>query len=107
LLLVAPPASEQVPDAGADLRLQAFDARAVRSSVRGEIRIACSDADPYNPAGAQSLYATPLGVAADVLEGAQHINPASGFGPWPFAEAWCLGEAGTGSAVAAVLHPPR
>jgi predicted alpha/beta hydrolase family esterase len=64
----------------------------VRSSVRtsGEIAIACSDADPYNPAGAQALYGDPLGVAATIVEGAGHITPESGFGPWPFAAAWCL-----------------
>ena len=58
LLLVAPPASERVPDSGASFRLDSFDADAVRSSVSGEIAIACSDADPYNPAGAQSSTAT-------------------------------------------------
>ena len=90
LLLVAPPASERVPDSGASFRLDSFDADAVRSSVSGEIAIACSDADPYNPAGAQSLYGDPLGVAATIVEGAGHITPDSGFGPWPFAAEWCL-----------------
>jgi hypothetical protein len=94
LLLVSPPAGPQVPDEGADLRLEAFDPAPVRAGVRGEIRIACSDADPYNPEGAQGLYATPLGIAADVLPGAEHITPSSGYGAWPFAEAWCIGANG-------------
>lgn len=93
LLLVSPPASRCVPDAGASFRLDSFDARAVRASVRGEIRLACSDADPYNPEGAQDSYATPLGIAAEVLPGAGHITPETGYGPWPFAEAWCTGAA--------------
>jgi hypothetical protein len=93
LLLVSPPASEQVPEEGADLRLREFDPEPVRTSARGEIRIVCSDADPYNPAGAQELYAAPLGITADVLPGAEHITPSSGFGPWPFAEEWCTGGA--------------
>jgi serine hydrolase len=90
LLLVSPPASDRVPEAGASFRLQRFDPQAVRDSVRGEIRIVCSDADPYNPAGAQSMYATPLGLEADVIPGAGHITPADGYGPWPYAEEWCL-----------------
>jgi predicted alpha/beta hydrolase family esterase len=24
-----------------------------------------------------------------VLDGAGHVNPETGFGPWPAAEAWC------------------
>jgi predicted alpha/beta hydrolase family esterase len=55
LLLVSPPASERVPDSGASFRLDSFDAETVRASVQGEIAIACSDADPCNPTGAQSM----------------------------------------------------
>jgi predicted alpha/beta hydrolase family esterase len=58
LLLVSPPASEDVPDSGASFRLNRFDNDAVRSSVSGEIAIACSDSDPYNLVGAQSPFAT-------------------------------------------------
>ncbi len=90
LLLVSPPASERLPQSGASFRLDAFDADAVRKSVRGEIAIACSDDDPYNPAGAQATYGDPLGVTATLFEGAGHITPDTGFGPWPFATSWCL-----------------
>jgi predicted alpha/beta hydrolase family esterase len=90
LLLVSPPASEHVPDGGASFRLDTFDADAVRSSVNGDIAIVCSDADPYNPAGAQSLYGDPLDVSATIVEGAGHITPGTGFGPWSFAAEWCL-----------------
>jgi hypothetical protein len=90
LLLVSPPASEDVPDSGASFRLNRFDSDAVRSSVRGEIAIACSDSDPYNLAGAQSLYGDPLNVTATTVEGGGHITPGNGYGPWPFATAWCL-----------------
>lgn len=90
LLLVSPLASERVPDSGASFRLDEFDRDAVRSSVSGEIAIACSDADPYNPAGAQSLYGDPLDVTATIVGGARHITPDSGYGAWPFASAWCL-----------------
>jgi len=46
-----------------------------------------SDADPYNPAGAQALYGN--GITATTLEGAGHITPDEGFGRWPFASEWC------------------
>ncbi|MBA2631286.1 MAG: alpha/beta hydrolase [Thermoleophilaceae bacterium] len=89
LLLVAPPASRCVPDPDAEFRIERFDAGAVCASVRGEIRMVCSDADPYNPEGAQAMYADALGITADILPGAGHITPDSGYGPWPFAEEWC------------------
>lgn len=89
LLLVSPPASECLPVGGASFRLDRFDADAVRASVDGEIAMACSDADPYNPAGAQSLYGDALGITASIFEGAGHITPDTGFGSWPFACEWC------------------
>jgi hypothetical protein len=90
LLLVSPPASERVPDGGASFRLASFDSSAVRSTVSGEIAIACSDADPYNLEVAQTLYGDPLGVTATIIEGAGHITPDTGYGTWPFVAAWCL-----------------
>jgi uncharacterized protein len=36
------------------------------------------------------LEGEPLGILGDVLPGAGHLNPETGFGPWPAAEAWCL-----------------
>ena len=53
-------------------------------------RLVCADNDPYCPEGADTLYGEPLGIPADVLPGAGHLNPEAGFGPWPAAEAWCL-----------------
>jgi predicted alpha/beta hydrolase family esterase len=90
VLLVAPPASDRVPDNGASFRLLDLDAGAVLRSTRRELTIVCSDCDPYNPLGAQSLYADPLGLTAIVISGADHITPDSGFGAWPFSLDWCL-----------------
>jgi uncharacterized protein len=90
VLLVAPPASEAVPDSAESFRLADLDANAVRTSATQELLIVCSDSDPYNPSGAQSLYGEPLGLNAIILEGAGHITPDSGFGPWPFSIEWCL-----------------
>jgi predicted alpha/beta hydrolase family esterase len=92
LLLVAPPASECVPESGASFRLEQFDPKPVRASVAGELTIACSDDDPYNPQGAEGLYGDPLDVKAQVLARAGHITPADGFGPWPWALEWCLNQ---------------
>jgi uncharacterized protein len=93
LLLVAPPASADVPDSGASFRLDTIDGPAIRASSVAEVAIVCSDADPYNQAGAQALYGDPLGVTATVLGGAGHITPDSGYGHWPFALSWCLSSA--------------
>jgi uncharacterized protein len=90
LLLVSPPASEQIPEAGESFRLAEFDAESIVASARGEIRVACSEADPYNAAGAQNIYAPALGAEVDIIAGAGHITPDTGYGPWPSAEAWCL-----------------
>ncbi len=94
LLLVSPPAPELVPPAGASFRVS-IDAEAVRASVRGVLRIVSSDADPYNPVGADRLYGTALRCALDVIPGAGHITPEDGYGPWPALEAWCVGDSPT------------
>ncbi len=91
LLLVAPPASEAVPEAAATFRIGTPDGSAVRASA-GEIMLIGSDNDPYNADGVQTRYGDPLGLTALVLPGAGHITPDSGFGPWPWALSWCLAE---------------
>lgn len=90
LMLVSPPDSRAVPEAGASFRLQRFDPEALRRSARGELAIVCSDADPYNPPGAQALYGDPLGVQATIISGGGHITPDDGYGRWPLVEDWCL-----------------
>ena len=91
VLFVAPPASDALPDVAASFRIDALDRDAILDSAGGEITLVCSDADPYNPAGAQGLYGDPLGIAATVIPGAGHISVDDGFGPWPFALEWCAG----------------
>lgn len=89
LMLAAPPAPERVPEGGSGFRFQSFDADAVRESVKDQILIVCGDSDPYNPTGAQALYADPLGERAIVIPHAGHITPDDGYGPWPWVERWC------------------
>jgi uncharacterized protein len=84
LLLVAPPSQA----AG----LHEIDAffPVPRPALQRGARLVCSDDDPYCPEGADTLYAGPLGVPADVIAGGGHLNPEAGYGPWPAVEAWCL-----------------
>jgi predicted alpha/beta hydrolase family esterase len=53
-------------------------------------RLVCGDDDPYCPEGADTVYGV-LGIPVDVIPGGGHLNPDAGYGPWPAAEAWCLG----------------
>lgn len=96
LLLVAPPDPAVLPATAATFRIAAIDAAAVRASVRGDLRLAVSDVDEWCPPGGQALFGEALGITADVFPGMGHINPDSGLGPWPWVEAWALGEPASG-----------
>ncbi len=81
-LLVAPPgpsAARETPAIG----------RFLPVPLTGDdgARWVTSDEDPYCPEGAKTLFTGPF----DVLAGAGHVNPESGFGPWPSAEGWAYG----------------
>lgn len=92
LLLVSPPDSAVVPDTAASFRISTLNAPRVAASAR-EVAIASSDADPYNPTGAQAMYGDPLGVTATLVPGCGHLTPDSGYGPWPWALQWCQADA--------------
>jgi predicted alpha/beta hydrolase family esterase len=88
VLLVAPPAVDTVP---AVVRFSDFDPDPARvRAAAGHTRIFCSDDDPYNPAGAVSTHAEPLGLPVEVIPGAGHLNVDAGYGPWPAVERWAL-----------------
>jgi uncharacterized protein len=83
-LLVAPPSE------GAELpEIAGFFPVSLPALAHGA-RLVCSDNDPYCPEGAPGLYGEPLGIPVDVLPGGGHVNPETGYGPWPAAEAWCV-----------------
>jgi uncharacterized protein len=69
-----------------------LDAGAARAAA-GVTRLVCGDDDPYCPSDATAVYAGPLGVPVDRIAGGGHLNPDSGYGPWPELEDWCLGRA--------------
>jgi len=79
VLLVAPPSETAVPES----LLHFFPAPGV--ALLEHARLVCADNDPYCPEGARTLYP---GLPTDVLSGAGHINPETGYGPWPAVEAW-------------------
>lgn len=84
LLLVAPPS-----ESAGLAEIEAFFPAPLPALARGA-RLVCSDGDPYCPEGAAALYGQPLDVPTDVLPGAGHVNPETGYGPWPQVEAWCV-----------------
>src|SRR5687767_873815 len=91
VLLVAPPFREDLEPVA---RFLDHGARARDvSRAADETLIVCSDDDPYCPPGAVAIYAEPLGIPAHVIPGAGHINPEAGYGEWPEAAHWALGEA--------------
>jgi predicted alpha/beta hydrolase family esterase len=64
-------------------------ARAALAPGRTNTRLVCSDNDPYCPEGATTLLAG-MQLDTDLVPGAGHINPDSGYGPWPSILAWAL-----------------
>jgi predicted alpha/beta hydrolase family esterase len=60
------------------------------AGAAGHTRIVCSPDDPCCPEGATAEFAAPLHLPADVIPAGAHLNPASGYGPWPALLAWCL-----------------
>ena len=100
VLLVAPPSNAGAPRE----ILNFFPVPLERERVAvaaGVTRLVCAPDDPYCPEGAVREYGEPLGLECDVLDGAAHINPDSGYGQWPAVEAWCRGEATAVTAVEA------
>ena len=90
--LVAPPCpGAKVPEL-AGFYPTGADKAAIDAAAR-HTRLVCSDDDPYCPGrGAAEHWGGPLELVVDLLPGTGHLNPETGFGPWPAMEAWCLGE---------------
>ena len=86
-LLVAPPsAGAGVPEIAGFMPAPLNADAAARAA--GSTRIVCAPSgDPYRPEG-PDLY-VPLGVPVDLIDGGGHLNPETGYGPWPAVEAWC------------------
>jgi len=89
-LLVAPPCTDDVPEIAPFLRHGAGAADVAAASA--ETTIVAADDDPYCPPGAGPRFAEPLGLELITIAGGAHLNAETGYGPWPAAEAWALGE---------------
>ncbi|USQ88458.1 alpha/beta hydrolase [Streptomyces phaeoluteigriseus] len=87
VLLVAPPSGPVLagyPEV-AEFVLPALDGLTLPSPTR----LVAGDDDPYCPEGVQSAYGTPLGLTAELLPGAAHLDLDAGYGSWPSALQWC------------------
>jgi uncharacterized protein len=96
VLLVAPPSLAGAPEPIRSFFPVPLEPAGVAAAAE-QTRLVCSDADPYCPEGAAAMYGEPLGIDVDLLDGAGHVNPEAGYGPWPAAEAWCYGESAIAS----------
>jgi len=91
VLLVAPPGPSVLDEPVTADFGHLDDPGALLGSCRARIRMVASERDPYCVEGcAAKLYGEPLGLDSETLEGAGHLTPASGYGPWPGVLAWCL-----------------
>ncbi|MFG2356015.1 RBBP9/YdeN family alpha/beta hydrolase [Streptomyces sp. NPDC048521] len=87
VLLVAPPSASFL--AGQPV-VTAFAPPALDFTLPGPARLVAGDDDPYCPQDAATLFAEPLGIPADILPGAAHLDLDAGYGPWPAVLDWCL-----------------
>jgi predicted alpha/beta hydrolase family esterase len=53
----------------------------IRASAKSIVLLG-SDSDPWSPNGIQATFGNPLGLEAQVIEGAKHFSKDDGFGPW-------------------------
>ncbi|MCW2983673.1 MAG: hypothetical protein JWR63_1243 [Conexibacter sp.] len=88
VLLVCPPGPSTLPPELAPFYAAPVDGAAVRRSARERIELVCTDADPWCPEGAATLYGRALDVPVHVVEGAGHLSLDEGYGPWPAVERW-------------------
>ena len=59
-------------------------------TLPGPTRLVAGDDDAYCPEGVQAVYGDPLGLTAEVLPGAAHLDLDAGYGSWPAVLEWCL-----------------
>jgi uncharacterized protein len=90
LLWVAPPGPSAIVAEVETFSPRDLNGAAIRSSAT-VWQLVCGDDDPYCPERADRFYGT-LGVQAKVLPRAGHIEPDTGFGPWPAVERWARGD---------------
>ncbi len=65
-----------------------LDIDALRRSAEGTVLVA-GDVDEFCPETVALAYGRPLKLPTTVVPGGGHLNPESGFGPWPAMLDWC------------------
>jgi predicted alpha/beta hydrolase family esterase len=88
-LLAAPPSPYLVFDA-VDSFFPPPRRRAAWAPLAARTLVVGSDNDDFASAEELAGLAAHLGTACKIIPGAGHLNPASGYGPWPFALEWAL-----------------
>ncbi|MFF1438421.1 RBBP9/YdeN family alpha/beta hydrolase [Streptomyces sp. NPDC058295] len=94
VLLVAPP-SGSVLARHPEVEGFAFAEGALERWLDGRTlphpaRLVAGDDDPYLPEGVQAAYGDVLGLTAELLPGAAHLDLDAGYGSWPSVLEWCL-----------------
>ena len=90
VLLVAPPCDWSIP---AIARFRPHDVdQGVLDRACPQTLMLWSDPDPYCPGGAFDTYGALSPAAIEIPDGG-HLNTDAGYGPWPEAERWALGDA--------------
>jgi predicted alpha/beta hydrolase family esterase len=86
VLLVAPPSAGAGVEEIEEFVPAPLDPGAVARAA-GFTRLVCADSgDPYCPEG-PSIW-EPLGVETELVAGGGHLNPETGYGPWPAVLGW-------------------
>ncbi|MFJ9018524.1 alpha/beta hydrolase [Streptomyces sp. NPDC102259] len=94
VLLVAPPSQSvlaRYPEVeGFRCAGTLFGRRLDGGTLAHATRLVAGDDDPYLPEGVQAAYGDALGLAAELLPGAAHLDLDAGYGSWPSVLEWCL-----------------
>ncbi len=86
--LIAPPSPHtSVPELAPFFPVP-LDIDVVRRAAGGTVLVGGDD-DPYTPEGIALAYGRPLKMPTTVIAGGGHLNPDSGYGPWPAMLDWC------------------
>jgi predicted alpha/beta hydrolase family esterase len=91
LLMVAPPRL----DCEIETIKSFFPVAAPKKLYAKEAELVTSTTDPYLTPDEAGALQDVLDIPMKVLEGAGHINDESGYGEWPWALEWALGDAGS------------
>jgi uncharacterized protein len=86
--LIAPPSPRTMIPELAPFFPVPLDIDAVRRAAGGTVLVGGDD-DPYTPEGIALAYGRPLKMPTTVIAGGGHLNPDSGYGPWPAVLDWC------------------